>query len=92
MVDVFTHSLAGMSVALWILNFNVTKSRIVYWPIAVAATIIVGIAWEGFEEVASRINPAGTIQVFGFQDTIKDLWQDILGGIVASFIADETVE
>jgi hypothetical protein len=91
-IDVFTHSLAGMMVALWILNVNLGERRAVYWPIAIVATIVVGVAWEGFEIVYSRLVPGGTIRVFGARDVAQDLWQDTLGGVVACFIADETVE
>lgn len=91
-MDVFTHSLAGLTIGLWLLNLNMGDHKALYWCTAITATVITGIGWEGFEIVYSKLFPEGTIQVFGARDVIQDLWQDTLGGVVACFIAEETVE
>ena len=80
--DIPAHILGGMSVALgaaWLQTLY-RKSPTLFF--CIAAALVVGIAWEVFEATFGLTNfPADTL------DTIKDLCDDVIGGVIVAYIA-----
>jgi hypothetical protein len=87
-VDKFTHGFSGMAAAAFILIFNLSRGRRVYYPIAIGLSWIGFIAWELYEWVDVLTNPNSGI-VIGHWDTALDLWIDSLGALAVCFIYDE---
>jgi len=45
-IDTFTHWLSGMTVGAIILNFNLSRSRKIYYAVAIASAYVFYILWE----------------------------------------------
>lgn len=87
-VDRFTHGLSGMAVTAFILNFNLTRGRRIYYPTAIAVSWIGFIAWEVYEWLTVIQEPSSGI-VTGPWDLAIDLWIDTLGALAVCFVYDE---
>jgi hypothetical protein len=87
-VDKFTHGFSGMAAAAFVLIFNLSKGRRVYYPAAIGLSWIGFIAWELYEWVDVATNPNSGI-VTGPWDLALDLWIDTLGALAICFIYDE---
>ena len=90
--DVFMHIWGGIGIALFIYWFIITyfkKNRgeispmtSDYFLTVVIVTLIIGIVWEGMEtyyDIAGA--PVGTVDYY--IDTLKDLFNDTLGSVIA---------
>ncbi len=53
-IDVYTHSVSAVAVVALLLNLNLGEKRRWSWGVPIAIALIVGIAWEAFEEVVIR--------------------------------------
>ena len=82
--DVLVHILGGVWAGLfaaWALSHRPFRFALDFWQI-VAAALCAGIVWEVFEAyVALTTFPADTF------DTIKDLIDDAIGGVIAAYIS-----
>ena len=87
-VDKFTHGFSGMAAAAFVLLFNLSKGRRVYYPVAIGMSWIGFLAWELYEWVAVMTDPNSGI-VTGPWDLAIDLWIDTLGALAICFIYDE---
>ena len=87
-VDRFTHGFSGMAAAAFILIFNLSKGRRVYYPIAIGLSAMGFIGWELYEWVDVMTNPDSIIET-GPWDLAVDLWIDALGALAICFIYDE---
>jgi hypothetical protein len=87
-IDRFTHGLSGMAVTAFILNFNLTRGRRVYYPTAIGVSWLGFVAWEVYEWISVMTDPNTTIQT-GPWDLAIDLWIDTLGALAICFIYDE---
>ncbi len=81
-IDRFTHGLSGMAITAFILNFNLTRGRKVYYPTSIAVSWLAFILWELYEWMSVRV----TISPWGIG---IDLWIDTLGALAICFIYDE---
>ena len=87
-VDKFTHGLSGMAATAFVLNFNLTRGRRIYYSTAIGISWIGFIAWEIYEWIAVMTDPNTTIET-GPWDLAIDLWIDTLGALAICFIYDE---
>lgn len=89
-IDVYTHTASSVAFIAVFLNFNFGKKRRYYWGIPILLAIIIGVAWELFEEGVIRL---GLIAFYNsFWNAVQDIFMDILGGITAGFFVDVVVE
>lgn len=87
-IDKFTHGLSGMAITAFILNFNLTRGRKVYYPVSIGVSWLAFIAWEIYEWVALLTVPDSGVET-GLWDMGIDLWIDSLGALAICFFYDE---
>lgn len=87
-VDRITHGLSGMAVTAFILNFNLSRGRRVYYPTAIAVSWIGFIGWELYEWLTVMTDPNSGIQTSPW-DLVIDLWIDTLGALAICLVYDE---
>jgi len=90
-IDKFTHGLSGMAITAFILNFNLTRGRKVYYPTSIGVSWLAFIAWEVYEWIAVMTNPNSGIET-NLWDMAIDLWVDTLGALSICFIYDEIMQ
>jgi hypothetical protein len=87
-VDKFTHGLSGMAITAFILNFNLTRGRKVYYPVSIGVSWLAFVAWEIYEWIAVMTIPNSGIET-SLWDMGIDLWIDTLGALAICFFYDE---
>ena len=88
-VDKFTHGLSRMAITALILNFYLTRSRKLYYFVAIGASWIAFVLWEAYELAAVATGfGRGYIQTEPM-DLAIDLWVDSLGALAVCFLYDE---
>ena len=90
-VDRFTHGLSGMAITAFILNFNLTRGRKVYYPVSIGVSWLAFIAWEIYEWVVVLTTQNSGIKT-SLWDMGIDLWIDSLGALAICFFYDETMK
>ena len=90
-LDIPMHVLGGSSVAFaaLALYFRTKRARrgeetaLFVWLLAIASALTIGLGWEIYEYVIDRV-----VAAYGDQlgDTIKDLFDDLIGGMVAAWV------
>jgi polyferredoxin len=74
-----------MAITAFILNFNLTRGRKIYYPFSIAFSWLAFILWELYEWISVRV----TVTPLGIG---IDLWVDTLGALAMCFIYDEFME
>ena len=87
-IDKFTHGLSGMAITAFILNFNLTRGRKVYYPTSIGVSWLAFVAWEVYEWIYAHTDPNSGIET-SLWDMGIDLWVDSLGALAICFIYDE---
>lgn len=87
-IDKFTHGLSGMAITAFILNFNLTRGRKVYYPVSIGVSWLAFVAWEVYEWIAVMTTANSGIET-SLWDMGIDLWIDSLGALAICFFYDE---
>ena len=90
-LDIPVHIFSGMWIALLSLSFyyrsnhapHKEHSALFVVISAASSALVIGLAWEVYEFVVDRAMNANDVQL---GDTLKDLCDDLLGGILAAWI------
>ena len=88
--DIFMHILGGIGIGLFITafvksNFSTYVSALHIRRNIVMGVLLVGIVWELFEMYYNIAGaPIGTKAYY--IDTVKDLWDDVIGGTLVAWI------
>ncbi len=86
--DIIMHILGGIGLALsiyWILVTFLPNYALSFWRI-ILLTFLAGVAWEVFEAVNDIAGaPVGTTAYY--LDTLKDLFDDALGAVIATYFS-----
>jgi hypothetical protein len=79
-----------MAITAFILNFNLTRGRKVYYPVSIGVSWLAFVAWEVYEWIAVMTTANSGIET-SLWDMGIDLWIDSLGALAICFFYDETM-
>lgn len=89
-IDVYTHFFSSFAIACIILNLNLPIKKDAHWIIVIILIIVIGLVWEMSEEIVEFYQILPWIEN-NLVNAIQDLFQDVLGAVLACWICDKIV-